>query len=626
MRSDAQAGALQRASQLLQRGSVDEALTALSSIVEHEPNNPEALGLFGIALAQRGDYTAAANVLERAARLNPQNPGVHLNYGNVLKRLRRLDEAAESFRRVTALRPDAPAAYRQLGSVLLELRRYPEALDALNRAASLGPDHAPTYLDRARLARALGNNPAALFDIENVLRLEPTNVDALTLRVGICRVMGRREEALSDCERALDIDGQDWRLHNNRGVLLDELGLPAEALASFERSLELNPDNPDAFQNIGTALVALRRGDEAIGKYDEVLALDPSNIATHNAKGAVLIAMRRFDEALASFDRAVAREPESVISNVHRSFALLATGRLREGYEAYEWRRRGEAPFVNLPRFEQPELQPGEDPRGRRLLLYGEQGLGDVVQYARFARSFADLGATVVLAVDPALNRLVRSLGDDIEVAPPDGPAPAFDVTCPLLSAPRVLGTTIESIPARVPYLAAPAELREAWRARLQSPPGNLRVGLSWSGNAQYANDSTRSIAFERLRAILDVPGVTFVSVQRDVRASDEKGIVQAGVLDVRSQLTDFAETAALLSQLDLAITVDTSIAHLAGALGRPVWVLLSAVSDWRWFEHRSDSPWYPTARLFRQRTVGDWEPVFADVKAALARERASSQ
>ncbi len=627
MRSSARAGALEQASQLLQRGSVDEAHAALSSIVEHEPDNPEALGLFGIALAQRGDYATAANVLERAARLNPQNPGVHLNRGNVLRKLRRFDEAAACFRRSTALRPDAPAAHRQLGATLIDLGRYQEAVGALNRAATLQPDHAPTYLERARAARELGNNPAALFDVENALRLAPTDVEALLLSAAVKRVMGKREEALSDCERALAVDPGDWRLHNNRGVLLDELRRSEEALASFERSLELNPDNPDTFLNIGTALVGLKRGDEAIRKYDEVLALDPSDVAALNAKGVVFLAMRRFGEALENFDCAVARHPESVVSNFYRSFALLATGRLPEGFEAYEWRRRGDA-FAALPRFEQPELKPGEDPRGKRLLLCGEQGLGDVLQFARFARSFADRGATVVLAVQAPLNRLMSSLGKDIMIVPPEGPAPEFDLTYPLLSAPHFLGTTMESIPAQT-YLCAPDELVPAWRARLEPYSGDLRVGLAWSGNPQYVSDSTRSAAFDQLRVILDIPGVTFVNVQKDVRPGDEEALAKAGVLDFRGELTDFAETAALLSQLDLVIAVDTSIAHLAGALGKPVWILLSAVSDWRWLHGREDSPWYPTARLFRQENLGEWEPVFASVKARLsvfARELASGQ
>jgi hypothetical protein len=369
---------------------------------------------------------------------------------------------------------------------------------------------------------------------------------------------------------------------------------------------------------MGTALVALGRGAEAVAKYDASLSREPGNVDVLNARGAVLVAMRRFDEALQSFDRAVAAQPASAISNFHRAFPLLSLGRYAEGFEAYEWRRRGERPFVPLPHFTQPELAPGQDVKGKTLLLYSEQGMGDIIQYARFARVFADKGAKVVLATYPALLRLLSTLGPDIEVVPPQGPAPDFDFTCPLMSAPHKLSLTLETLPAQGPYLSPLRFNVESWRGRMGALPG-LRVGLAWSGNPQYANDWTRSIAFEKLRAIMDVPGVTFVNTQRDLRPSDEAAFAAAPIVDFRTLLTDFAETAALVSELDVVVTVDTSLAHLAGAMGKPVWLLLSAVSDWRWLQDRGDSPWYPTARLFRQKTLGDWAPVFADVKAALA-------
>jgi hypothetical protein len=297
---------------------------------------------------------------------------------------------------------------------------------------------------------------------------------------------------------------------------------------------------------------------------------------------------------------------------------------LREGFEAYEWRRLGNNPIVKLPVFDQRELNTGEDPGGKRLLLYAEQGLGDTLQFARFAQTFAERGAEVKLAVDPALQRLLVSLGHDILIISGDGPMPVFDVTCPLLSAPHKLGITLETIPSRIPYLSVPLASRAAWQGRLGTARA-LRVGLAWSGNPQNPNDWARSIAFEKLGSILEVSGVTFISLQKSVAPTHEQSFSPAGVIDFREYPTDFCELAALISELDLVITVDTVTAHLAGALGKSVWILLSAVSDWRWFQHRSDSPWYPTARLFRQRMIGKWEPVLIEVKSllsAMARER----
>lgn len=610
---------LQRIAQLLQSGDAAAAEAELAALVAVQPDNADLLGLLGIALGQRQDYEGAAGVLGRAIALAPANPSLHANLGNALKRLKRFDDAAECFRRAIALRPDAPVAYRQLAGVLMEANRMPEAVDTLNREARLRPDHAPVYLDRARAARAMGNNPAALYDIENVLRLDPGNVEAFVLRAAVHRSLGKRGDALADCECVLALDPGHWGAHNNRGVLLDELGRSDEALASYTKALELNPDNPDSFMNIGTALAALGRGEDAVKTYDVVLEAEPDNIAVLNSKGAALVAMRRFVAALECFERAIACDPQSAISHIHRAFALLALGRLQEGFEAYEWRRRGVATFAELPRFAQPELKPGDDLRDKRLLLFSEQGIGDIIQFARFAPAFVQRGAEVVFATYPALQRLLASLGDGITVVPPEGPAPTFDVTCPLMSAPYVLGTALESIPARIPYLRAAPELRAAWRERLRPTAGTLKVGIAWSGNPQYTNDSTRSIAFSAFRDVLGVPGVTYINVQKDVRVGDEDALVQSGAVDFRPGLTDFAETAALVCELDVVIAVDTSLAHLAGALGKPVWILLSAVSDWRWFEGRADSPWYPTARLFRQSRIGAWEPVFAEVRAALA-------
>jgi tetratricopeptide (TPR) repeat protein len=618
---------LERAAQALQHGAADEAHALASAILAREPENADAFNLLGVALAQRGDDAAAVDALSRAVHLNPNHPGTQINLGNVLRRLGRFDEAVDSFRRAIALRPDATVAYRNLGATLVDQKRFQEAIEPLNRAASLRPDHPGAYLTRARAARGLGNNPAALFDVDNVLRLDPANVDALLVSAAAKRAMGRREEALADCDRAIAIDGENWSAHNNRGVLLDELGRPEEAIESLERSLKLNPENPDTFLNIGTALVGLNRGEEAIRTYDHVLAQHPSDVSALNAKGIVYLAMRSFDDALTNFDLAVQSEPTSSVSHFHRALTLLSAGRLSEGFVEYEWRRKSER--YEGPRFRQPELQKGEDPRGKSLLLFAEQGLGDIIQFARFARSFADRGAKVVLAVYPPLTRLLKSLGDDIVVVPPEGPAPDFELTCPLLSTPYVLGTTIDTIPARTPYLSAPAASVESWRAMLRERRGALRVGLAWSGNPQYTNDSNRSLSFAQVAPFLDVLDVAFVSLQKDVRASDEDALARSGVADFRTQFGDLADTAALISALDLVITVDTSIGHLAGALGKPVWIMLSAVPDWRWLHGRNDSPWYPTARLFRQRALGVWDPVFADVKrelAVLASARTSAQ
>jgi tetratricopeptide (TPR) repeat protein len=603
---------------LQQLGRGEEGLRSLEAAERLDPSNPTAQRARAQALFMAGQHADAVVAIDAALAVDPNfAPGWTLR-GEAMRAQGQIASALSSFGRALTLDPTEWDAIVGMAAVHIETGNYQAAVEAYNQAAPLRPEHADAYLGRARAARGLGNLPAALYDLDLALKYEPNNVDALILRAAIKRDMNRGPEALADCERALAIEPANWSVHNNRGVLLDEMGRPEEALCSFERSLELNPSNPDAFQNMGTALLALGRGAEAVAKCDASLLREPNNVNVLNAKGAVLVAMRRFDEALQSFDRAVVAQPASVISNFHRAFPLLSLGRYREGFDAYEWRRRGEPPIVLLPRFTEPELALGQDVKGKTLLLYSEQGMGDIIQFARFARMFSDKGARVVLATYPALLRVFSTLGPDIEVVPPQGPAPPFDFSCALMSAPHKLGLTLETLPEQKPYLSPLLFNVDSWRGRLGALPG-LRVGFAWSGNPQYANDWTRSIAFEKLYAIMDVPGATFVNAQRDLRPSDEAAVAASPIVDFRTLLTDFAETAALVSELDVVVTVDTSLAHLAGAMGKPVWVLLSAVSDWRWLENRTDSPWYPTARLFRQKTLGDWTPVFAEVKTALA-------
>lgn len=721
--------AIAQAAQLLQRGALREARTALHEIVRREPGNVDALNLLGIALAQAKEFAAAADALRRATLAAPQHAGAQLNYGRVLRQLGQLTDAAASFERAVALRPEAPlGALKQLGGVLIELKRHEEAvacyarvlalepndavalndrgvallalqraeealadfdaalatdagvgartekdglaatlalrgealralgraeeavesfeqaiardarhwgawaglgtvqlererfdaaIAAFNQALTVRPGEASAHLGRARAAKGLGNLPAAAFDLDRVLTIEPGNAVALSFRVGVRRELGRREEALSDCDRALALTGDDLSLHNARGVLLDELGRTAEALACFEKALKIDPRNWIVLQNLGAALVRLKRGDEAIATCDASLRDAPHNADLWLTKGAVLYALHRFNEAVAAFDRAIVEQPDLTGVHFHRALALLTEGRLPEGFAAYEWRRRGDEPFVKVPKFDLPEPSSLDDVKGKRLMLYREQGLGDIIQFARYARVFADQGVKVSVLTYPALARLLASLGEGIEIVS-DGAVPSVDYAFPLMSAPLLAATTLQTVPAQVPYLRADDALVETWRARL-APGRGLRVGIAWSGNPQHQADWARSIPFEKTRRVLGVEGVTYFSVQKDVRAADEAALADSGVIDHRALLTDFSETAAMMAALDLVITVDTSVAHLAGALGVPVWIMLATRVDWRWLTAGDKSAWYPTARLFRQREHGEWDDVLDEVRDALS-------
>ena len=386
------------------------------------------------------------------------------------------------------------------------------------------------------------------------------------------------------------------------------------------RALALRPDFVGALSNRAVTLQALDRLDEALASLDRALALDPGSIEALTNRAGVLQELRRFDEALATYDRAVAIAPDNVEAQINRALLLLLTGDFARGWPAYEWRRK--LASWDASTFAQPEWS-DEDIAGKRLLLHAEQGFGDTIQFARYAALAAARGAEVILAVQASLVPLLGALPGITVVAAGRGQLPAFDLHCPLLSLPRLFGTTLATIPGGVPYIVAPPDRIAAWAPHL--PADGLRVGLTWSGHPANTRDHERSIPFAHLAPLLAVAGTRFVSLQKDVRAADADALWRSGnIVDLRADLRDFADTAAVVAQLDLVITVDTAVAHLAGAMGKPVWVLLPRVPDFRWLLDRATSPWYPSARLFRKGQVDTWDAVIAGVATELAARAAS--
>jgi hypothetical protein len=391
-----------------------------------------------------------------------------------------------------------------------------------------------------------------------------------------------------------------------------------DALAACDQALAVRPDYAEALSNRGVTLRELQRFEEAIDSFDRALAARPDYAEALSNRGVTLQELQRLDAAFASYDRAIAVRSDYAEAHWNKALLQLQTGCFRDGWRGYEWRRKLDS-WVARP-FAAPEWQ-GEDIAGQRLLLYAEQGFGDTIQFARYVPLVAARGARVVLEVQPALKSLLAGLGGVETLVAKGGPLPPFDRQCPLLSLPLRFGASLEAIPATVPYLHAPNDKIDAWQQRL--PLDTALVGLVWSGNPAYTRDHDRSIAFAQLAPLLAVPDVRFVSLQKEVRAGDARALQDhPDVIDLRADLKDFVDTAAVIAQLDLIITVDTAVAHLAGAMGKPVWVLLPFLPDFRWLLDRDDSPWYPSARLFRKSATRNWDDVVARVAHELAAAR----
>ncbi len=424
-------------------------------------------------------------------------------------------------------------------------------------------------------------------------------------------------------ERALAMEPNSAEVRSNLGVALKHVGRLDEAkthlqqaIAMYERALAMEPNSAEVRSNLGATLKHVGRLDEAKTHLQQAIALKPDFASAYNSLDVVLQEQLKLQEAMGYYRHAIALNPDAVKSRFRLGMCLLLLQDFQQKFVEYEWRWRME-PQTPEKRLGKP-LWDGSPLAGKTILLHTEQGHGDAIQFVRYAPLVAQRGAgKVILETYPALRRLFTTVSLVQEVVVKGESLPAFDVQVPLMSLPRILGTTIETIPARIPYLYA--EEKDAVKCILLRREGEVKVGIVWAVNAKSPTASKRSCPVSLFLELSQIPGISLYSLQKEHTDILDGAPIQ----DLKEHLHDFADTAAVISQLDLVISVDTSVAHLAGALGKPVWVLLPFSPDWRWFLDRSDSPWYPTMRLFRQTKLGDWPSVFAQVKAALTAKSA---
>ncbi len=484
---------------------------------------------------------------------------------------------------------------------------------------------------------------------EQILEQDSTNIEAYK-NLGIALVkQGKLEEASACCQKALTLEPNDVNLYYQVGLVLHKQGKLEEAIAYYQKCLTLNPNQATAYYNLGSVFQVQGNLEEALTCYQRALTLEPNFALALQNLGAIFQEKGEADKAIACFtrlteiapdyaeahynlgwviqgsqlenaidcySRAIALDPNHIKAHWNRGLALLLLGKYKEGFADYEWRWYRER---TPPRaFPQP-LWDGSHLEGRTILLHCEQGLGDTIQFIRYAPLVQARGGCVIVECYQSLVRLLPTVPGVEQVVPRGTTLPEFDVHAPLLSLPHILGTTLETVPAQIPYLSPPHS--PSWR--LEQPPDTyLKVGIVWAGSPDNLSDRIRSCSLKDFSPLLQLPGIAFYSLQKGTPVEELTQLSsQVPLQDLSSQLDDFAATAAVIAQLDLTISVDTAVAHLAGALNRPVWVLLCDKADWRWMLEREDSPWYPGMRLFRQSQSGDWAGVFARVTEALSRQ-----
>jgi tetratricopeptide (TPR) repeat protein len=541
----------------------------------------------------------------------PAHVSADLKSAIALHQRGQLAEAEPIYRKVLRAAPTQFDAQHLLGVLKHQQSRNEEAVTLIAAALQERPDAAVALANYGAALNALGRFAESVTSCDKAVALQPSFPEALNNRGVALKELGRTDEALESYDRAIALRPSYAEALNNRGIALRELKRTAEALASYDRAIELKSTYAEAYNNRGVALAELKRFNEALVNYAMAIMLKQGYVEAYNNSAAALYLLKRFDEARASYDQAIVLDANHADAHWNKAQLTLLQGDFASGWAEYEWRWKIGASAGQD--FSQPRWQGGDVVAGKTILLHSEQGLGDTIQFCRYAPLVTERGAQVILEVQGPLKRLMAGLPGVTQVIAKGEPQPAFDFHCPLLSLPLAFGTTLETIPPT--FLRAPVETPRNWPA---IPDHRPRIGLVWSGNPAHKRDQDRSIALRAILPLLDIDA-TFVSLQKDVRAGDAAVLKERNdILDVRDRLGDFQDTAALMSQLDLVIAVDTSVAHLAGALGKPVWVLLNDVPDWRWLLDRDDSPWYPSARLFRQDASCDWDKVVTQVRQAL--------
>ena len=648
-----------------QMGSLESAADFFGRAIAARPVNPAAHYNRGVALQELRQPEAALACYDRTIRLQPDFMPAYLKRGVVLQELGQLDAALASYDRAIALRPDFADAYLNRGNVLALSGRWQEALAGYQRAIAADPRCARAYLYQGRVLRGLGRPDDALRNCDRAVEISPDDAEAHFERAVVLWEQGQLEGARAGYEQAIRLRPGHAEAHSNLGLVLHELNRVDDALASFEAALAIMPRLARTWSNRGALLQECDRFEEALESFDRAIAVNPSLADAHSNRGNVLLQLQCPRPALQSLDRAVALSeaapvvgtgagidawpgsPEAIRADAgattalhcdhaairyNRSLALLASGDYENGWREHEWRWRTRY----LPGFDAGRTRlrrhwlGREDIAGRRILLHGEQGLGDTLQFCRYVRLVKELGAYVILEVEPALMSLLRGMEGVDQIVSPGAPLPEFDFYCSLMSLPLALKTTLSTVPGQVPYLAADPEKVRVWRQQL-GEPGRRRVGLVWSGGFRpqqpklWSLNRRRNIPLVKFAPLAGLD-IGFYSLQKGQPAESE--LVQAvsdgwngpEITDFAHSLQDFSDTAALIQNLDLILSVDTSTAHLAGALGKPVWLMNRFDTCWRWLLDGTGSPWYPTFRIFRQPRPGDWDAVVRQVREELGK------
>jgi tetratricopeptide (TPR) repeat protein len=602
---------------VFRNGKAEQGLELIGQAIGANPTNAAFQMSRAVVLQALGRFYEALSCYEHVLEFEPENRNALLNKARLLQRFLQFEEATQCYRQLIALNRTDAEAWSLLCNALISLGRLDEALAHYDRLLDFIPGNASGWYNRGNLLHQLNRHQEALASYARSLDIAPQYPDAWYNRGNILNELQRYEEALGCFEQTVHLDPGYLTGWLNRGNSELSLARPKEAIACFEQAIEKKPDYAEAWMNRGTAFTALLDPEEALRSYDRALEIRPGYAEAWYNRGNTLCEKAHHDLAAQSYRRAIALRPVYPEANLNLALLMLRLGNFHDGWKQHESRWLLPEMRAAIREFGRP-LWLGDAPvAGRRILLHAEQGLGDTIQFCRYASEVASLGATVILEVQPPLVPLLKLLDGVSHIVAAGDPLPPFDLHCPLLSLPLAFGSFTKHLPSGEPYLSVNEKKQNAWKQYLGKKV-RPRIGLVWCGNTKHVGDKRRSIdAVEFFRHLPQE--MDYVCLQKELRPSDEDAVRHSGVLHCCEQLHDFSDTAALCSLMDLVISVDTSVAHLSAALGVPTWIMLPFVPDFRWLLDREDSPWYDSVTLFRQLSLGEWKSVIERVVAELA-------
>jgi tetratricopeptide (TPR) repeat protein len=602
-----------------QKGNLERAEYFYKKALQKQPDNPDILHMLGVLFCQLANYDSAVKYIRKALQFKPSDiASAYCNLGVALQEKGQIDEAISQYQRAVEINPLFAKAYCNLGVALHYKGETDEAISQYRKAVGINPSFAKAYGNLGNALREKGDIDEAINCCQKAVRINPLFAEAYSNLGAALREKGSLDEAINCCQKAVEINPSFAEAYCNLGVALQKKGQIDKAITQYQKAIEIKPSFAKAHSNLGNALRELGQMDEAVTHCQKAIEISPSFAEAYCNLGSALREKGQIDDAITYCQKALEIDPQFAMAKFNMSVILLLSGDFEHGWAEYEWRWRLKDCVQFHSDFSKP-LWDGSEVRGLTVLLQCEQGLGDTIQFIRYAPMIAQKGARVIVNCQRELVTLIRSV-EGVQRAIAEGETlPEVDLYCPIMSLPLKFNTGLKSIPSAVPYLTVNSVSVQRWKDKVQEDNSSFKIGLVWAGRPEHKNDRNRSCRLECFSSLTELGDISFYSLQKGEAGEQAKDPpVGMKLIDYTEEIRDFEDTAALIENLDMTISVDTSVAHLAGALGKPVWILLPFAPDWRWMLDRKDSLWYPTMRLFRQPSPQDWESVMAEVKYVL--------